>query len=133
MLDTDDNGLETPNPGQLDSDSDGFGNACDADINPECPMQLPADDIECGRLRPARHQNQSRYQYQLPHNNPLPEVSEVNSQTLIEGLSYDSRSGIGIRITGQARKMFCGARNVEEESGGHFCDRPATGSPRDLT
>ena len=39
-------------------------------------MQDAADDIECGCLRAARHQNQSRYQYQLPHNNPLPKVSE---------------------------------------------------------
>jgi hypothetical protein len=45
------------------------------DVNVERAMQLPAYNVQRGRLRPARHQNQYRCQNVLPHKN-LPLVSE---------------------------------------------------------
>jgi hypothetical protein len=42
------------------------------DVYPGCPVQLPADYIERGRLCATRHQNQYRCQNNLPHNNSLP-------------------------------------------------------------
>lgn len=45
--DTVDNCVETPNPAQVDSNADGFGNQCDTDLNDDCVTNF----IDLGLLR----------------------------------------------------------------------------------